>query len=142
MRPDMVVFASDRPEVSLVVEVKASSGAASEHLEQLKVYMLARRCPVGLLVTPDTTFVLRDTYVDISAAAVAPVAEIPTTALLGPQAAVGNGEGLERLVFEWLERLAASWATAVPHNVEAAAAVTEYLVPAVAEGRVTFMRAA
>lgn len=50
---DLVVLAPDRPEVSLVAEVKllerAGLGAAEE---QLKRYMLGQLCPIGLLVTP------------------------------------------------------------------------------------------
>lgn len=140
--PDLIVLAPDRPEVALVVEVKAPPRNLEAVREQLKRYMLARKCPVALLVTPETTLILKDTYSDFTPDSVQSVGEVETAALLDQGGGLASARELERAVFDWLERLAASWSAALPRDPDAAKAVVDHLVPAVSEGRVTFGRAA
>ncbi|MCE7891536.1 MAG: hypothetical protein DYH12_17870 [Sorangiineae bacterium PRO1] len=132
---DVIVLAPDRPEVALVAEVKGHQiEDRTRAEEQLKRYMLDRHCPVALLVTPTTTWIYRDSYRDYSAGSIDVVAEVETNELL-PSPATTEME-LERQLFDWLERLAASWPAALPSGKLARAAVVEHLVPAVVEGRV------
>ncbi len=138
---DLLVLAPDRPDVALVAEVKARDVADPAAVEeQLKRYMLDRRCPVGLLVTPRSTWIYRDSYRDYSQASVERVAELRTSDLFASPAMVGLE--LERQLFDWLERLAASWPAALPAADPARAVVVEHLVPAVVEGRVVLHSAA
>ena len=131
---NVIVLAPDLPDVALMAEVKTVPGDRTLAEEQLKRYMLGRRCPVFLLVTPVTTWIYRDSYRGYSEGAIDLVADVPTEELLGAPAAVGVD--LERQVFDWLERLASSWPSALPTNEKARAAVVEHLVPAVVDGRV------
>jgi hypothetical protein len=132
---DVLVLAPDRPDVGLVAEVKARDLSDPAEVEQqLKRYMLDRRCPVGLLVTPNTTWIYRDSFRDYSEGSIERVAELRTADLFGSPAFVGPE--LERQLFDWLERLAASWPAALPAADPAKAAVVEYIVPVVVEGRV------
>ena len=132
---DLLVLAPDRPDVALVAEVKAREvrdPAAAE--QQLKTYMIDRGCPVGLLVTPRLTWIYRDSYRDFSPTSIERVAELRTSDLFASPSF--EGPELERQLFDWLERLAASWTAALPVDDPAKATVVEHLVPAVVEGRV------
>lgn len=132
---DVIVLAADRPEVALVAEVKGHRIEDRTPVEeQLKRYMLDRHCPVALLVTPTTTWIYRDSYRDYSEGSIEVVAELETQELL--PSPVATEMELERQLFDWLERLAASWPAALPSGKLARAAVVEHLVPAVVEGRV------
>lgn len=133
---DIVVMASDSPELALVVEVKVGAFDRPVVEQQLRAYMLARRCSVALLVTPDTTWVYKDTFSEFDPRAIVVAAELATGALLGLDNVPEDGVGLEQAVYGWLERLAASWPSALPVAEVARTAVVEHLVPEVAEGRV------
>ena len=68
--------------------------------------------------------------------------QFDTTSLLNLKVAPSSSRDLERAVFDWLERLSASWASALPGSNKARAAVVEHMVPVVAEGRVVYGHAA
>ena len=59
---DLIVLAPDRPDVTLVAEVKMRVADLPATERQLKAYMLDRRCPTAVLVTPQRTRIYRDTY--------------------------------------------------------------------------------
>lgn len=133
---DVIVLARDRPDVTLVAEVKMRVADTNAAEQQLKAYMLDRRCPTALLVTAQTTRIYRDTYKDFTADSIVMAGEFSTPELLGLAAEPSNGSELESAVRAWLERLAASWPTALPKAEPVRKPVVEHLVPAVSEGRV------
>jgi hypothetical protein len=55
MIPDLLVLDRELPEVQLIAEVKVGEFDRAATERQLKRYMLARSCPVALLITPETT---------------------------------------------------------------------------------------
>ncbi len=133
---DVIVLAPDRPDVTLVAAVKMTVANLPEAERQLKAYMLDRRCPTALLVTPRTTRIYRDTYKDFTAQSITMAGEFGTRELLGLATEPLSGPELESAVRAWLERLAASWPTALPEAELERKPVVEHLVPAVSEGRV------
>ncbi len=139
---DLLVLAPDTPQVGLVVEVKATVRDRAPTEAQLKRYMRRSGCPVALLVTSEMTWMYRDTYADDVDDAIETVGEFNTTSLLDLKVAPSSSRNLERAVFDWLERLSASWASALPNSNKARAAVVEHMVPVVAEGRVVYGHAA
>lgn len=139
---DLLVLAPDTPQVGLVVEVKGTVPNKADAEVQLKRYMLGKGCPVALLVTLAKTWMYRDTYADEDDERFELVGEFDTTVLLSLDAAPASERELERAVFDWLERLAASWSAALPSSDPAKAAVVEHMVPVVSEGRVVYGHAA
>ena len=133
---DVLVLARDVPDVRLVAEVKRNIGGDAE--AQLRQYMLARRCSLGLLVTPERTRIYRDTFADFTEGSVQLVGEF-----LDGRVAKTSKEflltsaPLQEAVREWLDRMAASWPSALPKTDAARAPVVQYLVPEVADGRVS-----
>ncbi|MCL2726366.1 MAG: hypothetical protein FWD69_18245 [Polyangiaceae bacterium] len=136
LNSDVIVLAPDRPDVTLVAEIKMSVADLRAAEQQLKMYMLDRRCPTALLVTPQKTWIYRDTYKDFTADSIVLEGEASTTELLGLSAEPKSGAELESSVRAWLERLAASWPSALPKAGPVRKPVVEHLVPAVSEGRV------
>jgi hypothetical protein len=133
---DFIVMAPDRPDVTLVAEVKMRVADVPEAERQLKAYMLDRGCPTAIMVTPRTTRIYRDTLKDFTPDSIVSAGEFGTRELLGLATEPKSGEELESAVRAWLERLAASWPSALPTSGPARGPVVEYLVPAVSEGRV------
>lgn len=134
---DIIVMAPDVPDVVLVAEIKQGKfdlGAVEAHL---KDYMLKRRCSLALLVTPNNTRIYRDTFADFTPASVTLVGEYPTSKLLDLDPVPDDEKGLHDAVQHWLERLAAAWPSALPSSEDVRAPIVEYLVPSVAEGRVS-----
>jgi hypothetical protein len=134
---DVVVFAREVPDVRLVAEVKRTISDIGAAEAQLRQYMLARRCSLGLLVTPDRARIYRDTYADFTEGSVKLVGEFSTADLLDLAPVPSDERGLQEAVREWLDRMAASWPSALPRTDAARGPVTQYLVPEVADGRVT-----
>ncbi len=134
LRPDFIVFAPDLPETRLVVEVK---GCAVDHgavVAQMKAYMAARLCPIGLLVTSSETWLLRDTYEGSGADAIRAEGPYATAELLGLDLVPEDEQRLELEVERWLEGLTSGSADAIRENVRRD--LSPYLLPAVTEGRV------
>jgi hypothetical protein len=133
---DFIVMAPDRPDVTLVAEVKMRVADVPEAERQLKAYMLDRGCPTALLVTPQTTRIYRDTRKDFTPESIVSAGEFGTRELLGLATEPKSSAELEFAVRTWLERLAASWPSALPTSATERKPVVEHLVPAVSEGRV------
>jgi hypothetical protein len=134
---DVLVMARDVPDVRLVAEVKRNIGNVGDAEAQLRQYMLARRCSLGLLVTPEHTRIYRDTFADFTEGSVQLVGEFSTAELLDMDEAPADEHALQEAVREWLDRMAASWPSALPRTDAARAPVVQYLVPEVADGRVS-----
>lgn len=134
---DIVVLAREVPDVRLVAEVKRNIGDLNSVEAQLRQYMLARKCSLGLLVTPERARIYRDTYADFTEGSVKLVGEFSTAELLDLAQVPSDERGLQEAVRDWLDRMAASWPSALPRTDAARAPVVQYLVPEVADGRVT-----
>jgi hypothetical protein len=134
---DVIVLSHDVPEVRLVAEVKRTIANLPEAEAQMRRYMLARRCSLALLVTPERTRIYRDTYADYTDATVQFVGEFSTADLLDLERVPTDEHALQDAVREWLDRLAISWPSALPKNAAAREPVLRYLVPEVTDGRVS-----
>jgi hypothetical protein len=133
LRADLVVLAPELPETRLVVEVKRGSFDRDEVVRQIKEYMVARRCPVALLVTPVDTWILRDTYEGYGEDAIKE-STYSTAALLGIAQVPDEEDDLVRAVESWLERMISGSADALRDDLRSE--VSGYLLPAVTEGRI------
>jgi hypothetical protein len=103
-------------------------------------YMWGSNCHYGIVMTPTTTFILRDNFTTPGPESIRLTDELPTAKLLsrinGPIGESPSVRQLERLAREWLERLAASYEAALPDDPDVVRALFPDIVGAVAEGRV------
>jgi hypothetical protein len=136
-RPDVLVMEPDHPALALVAEVKASVPDLKGAEGQLKEYMSARQCPVGMIVTPERTWVYHDTFADGPHESIERIGEFVTADLLRLPSAPSDERALTHAVRTWLERVASSWMDALPPSVEVRRSLLTHLVPAVMEGRVS-----
>jgi hypothetical protein len=134
---DIIVMAPDVPDVTLVAQIKKGRFDEQATEAHLKEYMLRRKCSLALLVTPEKTRIYRDTFADFTPASITLVGEYGTTEVLGVDVVPEDERGLHDAVQGWLERLAASWPSALPTSQAARESVIQYVVPGVAEGRVS-----
>jgi len=134
---NVIVLSHDVPEVRLVAEVKRTIANLADAEAQMRRYMLDRRCSIALLVTPERTRIYRDTYTDYTDATVQFVGEFSTADLLDVEQVPTDEHILQDAVREWLDRLAIAWPSALPKNDAARVPVLRYLVPEVADGRVS-----
>lgn len=134
LKPDFVVFAPDLPETRLVVELKRSLLNREAVAAQMKQYMAARHCAIGLLITPTDTWLLRDTYEGSGVDAITQAGPYSTAELLGVDEVPDDEHGLASAVERWLESLTSGSAEALRDGVRQD--VSPYLLPAVTEGRV------
>jgi hypothetical protein len=142
-RTDLTVFARDYPEARLVLEVKSALSSPPQEdpaVKQVMRYMWGANCHYGIIMTPTTTFILRDDFTAPGPESIRLTDELPTAKLLSrinrPMGEAPSALQLERLAREWLERLAASYETALPDDPEVVRALFPDIVGAVAEGRV------
>jgi hypothetical protein len=131
-RADLIVLAPDVPELRLIVEIKRRSFDRESATQQLAAYMIGSNCPLGLLVTPERTWLLRDTYE--GASSIREVAEYDTSTLLGVAKAPDDERELEDLVGHWLDGLTSGSAAGLAQEVRSD--IARYLLPEVTEGRV------
>src|ERR1700682_5778402 len=87
MQADLAVFARDFPEARLVAEVKQTDIAPNADqdpaVQQMARGMWGANCHYGLLVTPVTTYILRDDFTTQGPAAIHITDKVPTQMLLG-----------------------------------------------------------
>jgi hypothetical protein len=140
---DLTVFARDYPETRLVLEVKTALTSPPQEdaaVKQVARYMWGANCHYGIIMTPTTTYILRDDFTSAGPESVRLTDELSTAKLLSRLShPVGESVSewqLERLAREWLERLAASYEEALPEDPEVVRALFPDIVGAVAEGRV------
>jgi hypothetical protein len=142
-RTDLTVFARDYPEARLVLEVKPALSSPPQDdpaVKQLVRYMWGANCHYGIIMTPTTTFILRDDFTAPGPESIRLTDELPTVKLLSrlrrPIGEAPSAPQMEGLAREWLERLAASYEEALPDDPEVVRALFPDIVAAVAEGRV------
>jgi hypothetical protein len=142
-RTDLTVFARDYPEARLVLEVKTALSSPPQEdpaVKQVARSMWGANCHYGVIMTPTTTYILRDDFTAPGPESIRLTDELPTAKLLSrliqPRGEVPSEQQLERLAREWLERLAASYEEALPEDPEVVQALFPDIVGAIAEGRV------
>jgi Uma2 family endonuclease len=132
--PDIIVTDRDGPDVVLVVETAIRDVRSAEG--QLKEYMTAMKCPVGILVSPDRLWLYEDRYLDSSAESIRPVANFDVSNVLGfkPSESTHNSElEFEAKVQSWLEGLRTeAGLRELPPDLRRA--VREYVDPAISNG--------
>ncbi len=142
-RTDLTVFAKDFPEARLVLGL--TSGVSSPFDVDAAVKEVARsmwgsNCHYGLIMTPAKTYVLRDDFTTAGPESMRVTDILSTATLLSrlgrPLSGGVSGRDLESLAREWLEKLAASYETALPDDPEVTRALFPDIVSAVAGGRV------
>jgi len=143
MIADLLVFAKDYPDIRLVAEVKRAVAAPLDldaAVRQLARYMWGVNCHYGLIFTPKTTYVLRDDFTAPGPESIRVSAALSTERLLSRLSVqpgqLASEREFESLARDWLERLAASYETALPDDPEVTQALFPEVVSAVAEGRV------
>jgi hypothetical protein len=143
VRTDLTVFARDYPEARLVLEIRSALSSPPEEdpaVKQIVRSMWGANCHYGIIMTPTTTFVLRDDFTAPGPESIRVTDELSTAKLLSrvsrPMGETPSAPQLERLAREWLERLAASYEDALPDDPEVVRALFPDIVGAVAEGRV------
>lgn len=132
-RADFIVLARDLPDIQLIVEVQqsASSPAFERAFAQVTAFMRGVHSPLGLVVTPTRTWLLREAY---EPDGTLDVHEYSTSGLLGLHAVPVEQADLEREVGHWLERLTRGQADGA--NPDIRREVDLYLIPSLLEGRV------
>jgi hypothetical protein len=140
-RTDLTVFARDYPEARLVLEVKSAVSAPSEQdkgVRQVARAMWGANCHYGLVMTPASTYVLRDDFRSSGPESIRVTDVFPTATLLGRLGWSGSEseQELERLACVWLQQLTTSYQSALPDDPDVMRAFFPDLVGAVAEGRV------
>jgi hypothetical protein len=132
------VTGAESSEIALVAEAKTNIRDIESSKLQLKKFMAAMRCPLGLLVTPERLWLFRDQYLSSSEDSIAQVAEFDVKNVLNfEQTRTGGGDALafEQLVQSWLEGLATeSGLRELPSELRSAAQL--YIVPAVSQGTI------
>ncbi len=90
----------------------------------MKAYMSGRRCPAGIVVTPEETLILRNRYTSDEPESVQVVGRCPTVELLGaiPRGGPAIEADLARRIQDWLENLRISsrqsWPPAIREAIE------------------------
>ena len=141
---DATVFAKDYPEARLILEIKPAVSSPPDQdkgVQQLARNMWGANCHFGLVMTSALTYVLRDDFTTYGPGAIRVTDIVPTTALLGrlegwSEAAPTSDGQLAWMARAWLQRLAASYDTALPEDPELIRVFFPDIVSAVAGGRV------
>jgi hypothetical protein len=140
--PDILVSSPDAHDIALVVEVKLHENALDQAEQQLKRYMFGMRCPLGMLVTPESLRLFRDTYTSYGVESIERIGEYSIRGLFDDALAgyprddaAMRAFRLEDAVQAWLERLAAG-ADFAELSPDLKNAVEEHLLPALAYGEV------
>ena len=84
-RTDLTVFARDFPEARLVLEVKSSLSSPPHEdpaVKQVVLYMWGANCHYGIIMTPTTTYILRDDFTAPGPESIRLTDELPTAKLL------------------------------------------------------------
>lgn len=144
--PDIIVTNPDVQGLALVIDVKANLTDVHAAERKLRRYMFGMRCPVGMLVTPQTLRLYRDRYKEYGEGSVELVGEFPIDGLFAADLAATKASGsathafdLENAVQSWLERLASgSKLSSVAEPLRSA--LEEHVLPALERGDIRAAR--
>lgn len=136
--PDLIVLAPDTPEIVLAVEIKLQgldAAQESSELARMEKYLTSIRCPVGVLISWPSTYVMTGPTTPPFGTGYQRK-KVSTSALLGLAQPPLTGGEAEAAAFAWVSRLTTAAPLALPKDAQALPVVRDYLVPAVAGGRV------
>jgi hypothetical protein len=105
--PDVIVTTPDSLAVTLVAEAKRAGANLDETAGSLKQYMLQMRCPAGIIFTPVTLRIYKDSFIGRSEESIKKIGDFPATDLF--RVAPANGaehSAIESALVEWLDELA------------------------------------
>lgn len=142
-RPDIIVTERDSSQVALVVEVQRGARDVESAENQLKHYMFGMRCPVGLVLTPETLRLYVDTYNSYGVSSIENVGEFSIAGILDPELSgpapdkpdAAHEFRLQAEVQAWLERLAEGGELS-NLTADLREALEEHVLPALAQGEV------
>jgi hypothetical protein len=137
-KPDIIVTGPDSSDIALVVEVKTSIRNLESSERQLKEFMTAMSCPVGLLVTPRRLWLYRNRYLGTSEDSIVRIGEFDVHDVLNFEpSGVGRKSGFqfEQLVQAWLEGLSTE-AGLRELSADLRRAAEWYIVPAISQGTI------
>lgn len=139
--PDVVILDAETSRPLVVFEAKLRVRDRTPAEAQMKAYMQAARCPVGVLATPEMLWLYSDRLRTKSPESVVLVGEYELSGVLdGPSPGRRPDIAHESYAFEaalqdWIEKLASeTYRRALP--VRLRQAFEEYVVPAFATGEV------
>jgi hypothetical protein len=135
--PDIIVT-NEGSEIALVAEVKTSLPDLRRSELQLKQFMAAMRCPVGLLITPENLRLYRDRYLPSPEDSIEVVGTFDVKNVLhfeGTGTKGADGVAFERLVQSWLEGLVTGSGLR-ELSTELRGAVQAHIVPAILQGSI------
>lgn len=136
--PDIIVTGPESSDIAVVIEAKTSVCKLETSERQLKSFMSAMRCPVGVIVTPQRLWLYRDRYLGMSEESIERVAEFDIENVLNFElsgASRRDGIAFERFVQQWLEGLGTE-AGLRELPTELRRAVESYVVPAISQGTI------
>lgn len=139
-QPDIVVVSPNQVGPTVVVEVKATRDPSSHAAatSALQRYMQGVGASVGLLVTPASISMLRDTYRTNDPSSIDVVFE-DAVSLPWSTPSEARGASLERAVLDWLESLRLKFVReTLPSALREA--VEMHLLPLLEEGTITAAR--
>lgn len=136
--PDIVALDTEIQEFVLVVEVKTTKTEFGFVERQLKEYMAAMHCPVGLIVTPERLWIYRDRYQGPREESIIQVGTFDVAGVFKfePSETPQNAESaFQNRVQEWLENLGTeAGISALPDDLRHAAQLC--ILPAVSHGAI------
>lgn len=141
-KPDIVIIdqASKRPLVVIEAKLRIREGDEARIQEQLARYMVAARCPIGVLASPDRLLIFEDRLRTATPESIEQVADIDLRNVMGTPATSMSAAGSDALAFEralrnWFEKLAIdSYRDTLPQDLREQ--VEQYLMPSVITGEV------
>ncbi len=110
-------------------------------ISRLKQSMLGMNCPVGILITPERTWLLHDTFSDYTEASIATIGELATDEVLERRHVPRTGTELQHVVHVWLEQISTGRPSALPAALAPRKLLGEHVLPAAADGRVVSVAA-
>ncbi|MHB8878880.1 MAG: hypothetical protein ACYC8T_34700 [Myxococcaceae bacterium] len=138
--PDVLVLAPETPTAMLAVEVKSRFIVEEDELPVLasaiRGYLRALGCPVGLLVTPESTWCFSGPGSPVDEAERGAFAKVPTSDLLRASRQAASEQELELQVVGWLERITVSPALVMPTRPDVFQLVRDVIGPLVEGGRI------
>ncbi len=121
----------------MVAEANRDSVVLDQAEHQLKMYMLQMGCAVGLIITPSRLRIYKDRFLGPSEESIERVGDFPARELLGSAGKAETDSLLESELLQWLEQLAHTGQASVL-DPSLKAATSEYILPAVSGGVVSF----
>ena len=134
--PDFYVVTVGSPAtIQLVIEAKLRPDVDASGEAQLKRFMLAMGCPVGLLITPNKMWIYKDSYTNRTESSIERRGPfpVPSESEVAKAATRGDPSEFEQSVRAWLERIARVQSLK-GFSVDAIEAFKSLILPALADG--------